>query len=175
MRRLQAAGARWRATLFALGVMTTLLCAAPATAQDDRFLAATWGETHVIAATIGAPTNLVTLARQYEGKRASQLGLPRSLWCADFVNKVRLEAGLRAVPSRLARDQIHGGRRLAEPIPGAVVILSRGHGGRAGHTGFVVAVLPGGDIVVVSGNHGNRVAESTYRRSRVIAFVDPTS
>jgi uncharacterized protein (TIGR02594 family) len=173
MRRLFTAGARWRATLFALGVMTTLSFTAPATAQDDRFLASTWGETHSIAAAIGAPTDLVALARRYKGKRASQLGLPRSLWCADFVNKVRLEAGLRAVPSRLARDQINGGRRIAEPVSGAVVILSRGRGG--GHTGFVAAVLPGGDIVVVSGNHGNRVAESTYRRSRVIAFVDPTT
>lgn len=176
MRRLHIARAGWRAALSTLGFIVALIfVTSPVAAQDDRFIGATWGEPHGAVGSWGGPKDLVALARRYDGMRASQLGLPRALWCADFVNKVRIEAGFRPVPSRLARDQLHGGQRITEPVPGAVVILSRGRSGRAGHTGFVAKVLPGGDIVVVSGNHGGRVAESIYPRSRVVAFVEPTT
>lgn len=125
------------------------------------------------------PLDLVATARRHVGAHAQELGLPNSLWCADFVNRVRREVGLRAVPSRLARDQVTGGRRVVEPHPGVVVIVSRRGGAAAAHTGVVADVLANGDIVVISGNsgvrdrRGRRVTEAVYPRSRVIAFVDP--
>lgn len=120
------------------------------------------------------PLDLVALARQHDGKRAAQLGLPRTLWCADFVNMVRREAGLRPVPSRLARDQALGGPRLASPRVGAIVVLSRGKSRVAAHTGIVSGITASGDLVVISGNHNRQVAEAVYARSRAIAFVDPS-
>lgn len=169
MRRTTPAAARRRAAMLGLALL-----AAPhmARAEDDRLVAVLWGERHLSHVK---PSDLVEIARSYDGKRASQLGLPRSLWCADFVNKVRREAGLKAVPSRLARDQTKVGRRLSAPRVGAVVVLSRGRSRTAGHTGIVTGITPAGDVVVISGNHGHRVAESVYPRSRVIAYVDPSS
>lgn len=126
------------------------------------------------SSTSAHPLDLVSLARQHDGKRASQLGLPRTLWCADFVNLVRREAGLRPVPSRLARDQALGGTRLAAPRVGTIVVLSRGKSRVAAHTGIVSGITASGDLVVISGNHNRQVAEAVYARSRAIAFVDPS-
>lgn len=124
--------------------------------------------------TSSHPMDLVSLARQHDGKRAAQLGLPRSLWCADFVNLVRREAGLKAVPSRLARDQVLGGVRISAPRVGAIVVLSRGKSRVAAHTGIISGVTQSGDLVVISGNHNRQVAEAVYSRSRAIVFVDPS-
>lgn len=167
LRTLAVAGA------MALAMIAAML-SAPAQAQGqpaDRFLVATWGETS--SSSWGSRSDLVSIARRHIGATARDLHLPRSLWCGDFVNLVRKEAGLSPVPSRLARDQARGGRHLSEPRPGAVVVLSRGRGGRAGHTGIISAVTPSGDLVVISGNHRRHVAEAVYPRWRVVAFVDP--
>ena len=117
--------------------------------------------------------DLDSVARRYLNKTASDLRLPRSLWCADFTNLVRKEAGLRPVPSRLARDQVKGGQRISTPVIGAIVVLSRGRSWRSGHTGIVSGLTPDGDPVIISGNHNRRVAEAVYPRSRVIAYVAP--
>ena len=117
--------------------------------------------------------DLDSVARRYLNKTAADLRLPRSLWCADFTNLVRKEAGFRPVPSRHARDQVKGGQRISTPVIGAIVVLSRGRSWRSGHTGIVSGLTPGGDPVVISGNHNRRVAEAVYPRSRVIAYVVP--
>lgn len=127
--------------------------------------------------TLGSPRrgrDLVRIARRHIGKRASDLGLPRRLWCADFVNKVRREAGLKAVPSRLARAQASVGRRLSSPRVGAIAVISRRGGRLAGHTG-IIAAFDASTLTLVSGNSiGRRVAEETVSRSRLIAVVDPS-
>ena len=148
------------------GALCALSMNSPRAEDSERFA-------HQPAARSSPSRDLVSIARSHEGKRAAQLGLPRSLWCADFMNLVRREGGLKPVPSRMARDQVLGGTRLREPRPGAIVTLS-GRGRAVAHTGIVAAVLPGGDILVVSGNHGHRVAESVYPRGRIVALVDPS-
>ena len=64
------------------------------------------------------------------------------------------------------------GRRLSGPQVGAVAVMARRGGG---HVGVVSGVLPNGDVKVISGNHGHRVAESVYGRGRIVAFVLPTT
>lgn len=143
-------------------------------ADDDRLVAVRWGEAHKVTGFwSGGGGDLVEIARRHIDKRARDLSLPRSLWCGDFTNLVRREAGLPPVPSRLARDQVKGGTRIAAPKVGAIVVLSRGRSRSAGHTGIVSGVTPDGDPVVISGNHGGKVAEAVYPKSRVVAFVDP--
>lgn len=117
---------------------------------------------------------IVGIARRHLGKRASDLGLPRSLWCGDFVNRVRREAGLRPVPSRLARDQVRIGSRLSEPRVGAIAVISRRGGRLAGHTGIIWG-FDQHHVMLISGNAaGRRVAEETVSRSRLIAIIDPS-
>ena len=49
--------------------------------------------------------------------------------------------------------------------------MSRGR--RGGHVGVVSGIDANGNPIVVSGNHGRRVAESVYPRGRVYAYVMP--
>jgi hypothetical protein len=43
-----------------------------------------------------------------------------------------------------------------------------------GHVGIVSGFTKNGDPIVISGNHGHRVAESVYPRHRIRAWVSPT-
>lgn len=169
LRWIAAAGLA--ALLFAAGISVAI-------AEDDTssspraVLLASLGEQSTAPAASRAA--LVGIARRHIGKRASDLGLPARLWCADFANLVRREAGFAAVPSRLARDQARVGRRLAAPAVGAIAVLSRRGGRLAGHTGIIWGFNEH-HVMLISGNAaGRRVAEETIPRSRVIAIVDPS-
>jgi len=110
-------------------------------------------------------------AGKWMGARAHQIGLPRRLWCADFANKVLASVGLSGTGSRSARSFAGYGQRVTGPQVGAIAVLSRGK--RGGHVGFVVGTDRRGNPVIVSGNHGRRVAEAVYPRRRVLAYVWP--
>jgi len=104
---------------------------------------------------VGGNSHLVSVAMQDIGRTASQLGLPRHLWCADAVNRWRYKAGLPIVPSRKAIDQVKLGKRVTQPVPGAIVVTGR-YGGA--HVDVVVAVLGKDMIRTVGGNVTGRVA-----------------
>jgi len=95
----------------------------------------------------------------------------RSLWCADFLNFVLARSGLRGTGSSMARSFASYGERIPGPRVGAIAVFARGQ--RGGHVGIVSGVDASGNPIVVSGNHGGRVAEAKYARSRVIAYVWP--
>jgi uncharacterized protein (TIGR02594 family) len=44
-----------------------------------------------------------------------------------------------------------------------------------GHVGVVSGIDASGNPIVVSGNNGNRVREAVLSRSRIYAYVMPTS
>jgi hypothetical protein len=49
--------------------------------------------------------------------------------------------------------------------------LSRGP--RGGHVGVISGIDPKGNVILVSGNHNNTVAEAVYPRRRILAYVMP--
>jgi hypothetical protein len=57
------------------------------------------------------------------------------------------------------------------PQVGAIVTKGRRGGG---HVGIVSGFTKNGDPIVISGNLGNRVRKSVYRRHRIRAWVSPT-
>lgn len=122
----------------------------------------------------GAPafgaTRAVEIARRYLGKTGPELGLPASLWCGDFVNLVRRQAGLRVVPSRRAFDQAKFGRRLSRPAVGALLLTPRGRGG--GHVDWIVAVHADGSVTTIGGNVDRKVSERHRPGAGII--IDPT-
>ncbi len=107
-------------------------------------------------------------------RRAAISALARSS-AQNFV--VRKFHGLRAAEDRpsaggnLASSYASYGRRVAGPQVGALAVMTRGK--RGGHVGVVSGVTPEGNVIVVSGNHNNVVAESVYPRSRIYAYVMP--
>lgn len=114
-------------------------------------------------------SRVVTEARRYIG-RGNPTGRSR-LWCARFMNMVLKRVGMRGTGSDMARSFAHYGHRVSGPRVGAIAVMSRGR--RGGHVGVVSGIDKHGNPIVVSGNHGRRVAEAVYPRSRVYAYVMP--
>jgi uncharacterized protein (TIGR02594 family) len=108
---------------------------------------------------------LIARARADIGKTARDLGLHRlTLWCSEYLRHLTGTAG---VDDRARSWQA---RPKAAPSVGVVAVLSRGNGG---HVGIVTGFDDSGNPKIISGNHGGRVGESVYPRSRVIAWVIP--
>jgi uncharacterized protein (TIGR02594 family) len=116
-------------------------------------------------------SGLVETARSFIGR-----GNPTArgrLWCAAFMNLVLKRTGHQGSGSDMARSFSSYGQRLSGPQVGAIAVMSRGR--RGGHVGVVSGIDAKGNPIIVSGNHGNRVAESTYSKGRVYAYVMPAS
>jgi len=120
---------------------------------------------------LGSPEALLEALR-YMGANAKTLGLPPTLWCADFMNMVLRKIGIEATGSRAARSYLKYGQKIDGPRVGAIAIFTRG-GPNSGHLGIVRGTDGEGNPIIVSGNHNNRVAEAVYPKSRVLAYVVP--
>ena len=112
-------------------------------------------------------SNVVVEARRYIGTNPT--GRNR-LWCARFMNFVLEHTGHHGTGSDMARSFASYGQRIGGPQVGAIAVMSR-HGG--GHVGVVSGLDAAGNPVIVSGNHGGRVAEAVYPRGRIYAYVMP--
>ncbi len=121
-----------------------------------------------ITAPGGLASNVVAEARRYIGGNPTGRS---SLWCARFMNMVLQRSGHSTTGSDMARSFANYGQRVSGPQVGAIAVMSRGR--RGGHVGVVSGIDAKGNPIVVSGNHGRRVAEATYSRSRVYAYVMP--
>jgi len=94
------------------------------------------------------------------------------LWCATFMNLVLAKVGYAGTNSNVAKSFAHYGYRISEPQIGAIAVLTRGTSG--GHVGVVSGIDTSSNPIIISGNHGRRVGEAIYPRSRVIAYVMPS-
>ena len=79
--------------------------------------------------------------------------------------------GDRRLRVRAAKSFLDYGKRIDSPRVGAIVVLARGVNN--GHVGIVRGTDGAGNIIVISGNHGNKVWESPYPKSRVLGYVIP--
>lgn len=70
----------------------------------------------------------------------------------------------------LARNYASYGTRVSGPQVGAIAVMGRKGGG---HVGVVSAIDSDGNPIIISGNHGHKVAESKYPRGRIYAYVMP--
>lgn len=119
-------------------------------------------------ALVHAPSaSLVAEARRYLGTNPTGR---RSLWCGAFMSMVLERAGYKP-GGNLARAYASYGQRVSGPQVGAIAVMTRGKDG--GHVGVISGIDENGNLIVVSGNHNDTVAESVYPRSRVIAYVVP--
>lgn len=115
-------------------------------------------------------SNLVAEARRYIGGNPTGRS---SLWCARFMNMVLQRTGHQGTGSDMASSFARYGQRISGPQVGAIAVMSRGR--RGGHVGVVSGIDAKGNPIVISGNHGRRVAESVYSRGRIYAYVMPSS
>lgn len=111
-------------------------------------------------------------ALNWVGATSRQVGVPYpDLWCADFINFILRRTGHTTTNSRAAKSFLDYGKRIDSPRVGAIVVLARGVNN--GHVGIVRGTDGAGNIIVISGNHGNKVWESPYPKSRVLGYVVP--
>jgi uncharacterized protein (TIGR02594 family) len=145
-------------------------------ARRGRYAAATAAETSASQGFGGfgggfGGSNIVAEARRYIGS-----GNPTSrasLWCARFMNMVLERSGHKGTGSDMARSFASYGQRISGPQVGAIAVMSRGR--RGGHVGVVSGIDAKGNPIVISGNHGHRVAVATYSRGRIYAYDMPSS
>jgi uncharacterized protein (TIGR02594 family) len=129
-----------------------------------------FANTNASAASGGfGSSDVVAEARRYIGGNPTGRG---RLWCARFMNMVLERSGHHGTGSDLARSFANYGQRLSGPQVGAIAVMGRRGGG---HVGVVSGIDADGDPIVVSGNNGNRVREAVLSRSRIYAYVMPTS
>lgn len=112
--------------------------------------------------------DLLKEARKYIGTNPTGWA---SLWCAKFVAMICPECAAKVDNPNWARDYA-ALPHTKNPKPGALVVLKRGS---AGHIGVLAGFDKHDNPIVISGNTGRRghrvVAEGTYDKSRVIAYV----
>jgi len=124
------------------------------------------------AAQVPGAAGVLLEALRWQGRSASQIGLPTKLWCADFMNFVLRRAGGKGTQSRAARSFLKYGTKLDGPRVGAIAIMYR-KGPNNGHVGVVRGTDGQGNPIIVSGNHGNTVRQAVYPKGRVLAYVMP--
>jgi uncharacterized protein (TIGR02594 family) len=112
-------------------------------------------------------TDVVREARRWLGGNPTRRN---RLWCAAFMNFVLERTGRRGSGSDLARSFASYGHRVSGPQIGAIAVMSRKGGG---HVGVVSGIDAVGNPIIISGNHGHRVAEAVYPGRRVYAYVMP--
>jgi len=120
-------------------------------------------------ASYGGSSSLVAEARRYLGGNPTGRG---SLWCARFMNMVLQRAGYRGTGSDMARSFASYGHRISGPQIGAIAVMGRRGGG--GHVGIVSGIDARGNPIMISGNNGNRVRETSVSSGRIYAYVMPT-
>ena len=125
-------------------------------------------ENQAPVASYGGGSGIVAEARRYLGGNPTGRS---SLWCATFMNLVLERSGHKGTGSNMASSFASYGTRISGPQVGAIAVMTRGR--RGGHVGIVSGIDANGNPIIISGNHGRRVAESTYSRGRIYAYVMP--
>ena len=119
-------------------------------------------------ASYGGSSSLVAEARRYLGGNPTGRG---SLWCARFMNMVLQRAGYHGTGSDMARSFASYGHRVSGPQIGAIAVMGRRGGG---HVGIISGIDAKGNPIMISGNNGNRVRETSVSPGRIYAYVMPT-
>lgn len=92
-------------------------------------------------------------------------------WCAAFVGAMLARAGKKPSRSLMARSYLNWGVSIREPIPGAIVVFSRGRP-PAGHVAFVESVHDS-TLIVIGGNQSDAVTRAVYPKSKVLGYRWP--
>jgi uncharacterized protein (TIGR02594 family) len=119
-------------------------------------------------------SDLVAEARRWIGTNPTGWS---HVWCGRFMNFILERTGRRGSGSNLARSFADYGSRVSGPEIGAIAVMGRrgraAGGSPGGHVGVVSGIDPHGNPIIISGNHGHRVAEAVYPRGRIFAYVMP--
>jgi uncharacterized protein (TIGR02594 family) len=133
----------------------------------DRAVGVTGGLGRADGVTEGLGDRLVMIAQSQLGNGA--IYGRATLWCGRFMNWALARAGYSGTGSDMAKSFLSFPHTT--PHVGAIAVFNRG--GKYGHVGIVTGFDAEGNPIIISGNHGHRVARGVYPRRRVLAYVAP--
>ena len=140
----------------------------------DHFLRARCARAYSGDRLRGGAVQRTLLGLTLSNSARAQIGNGRSMGVKSFgargLNWLLEHAGYRGTGSDAAKSFLHFPHTHARV--GAIAVLWRKGGG---HVGIVSGSDRAGNPVLISGNHGHRVYEATYPRSRVLAYVVPAN
>ena len=90
-------------------------------------------------------------------------------WCSSFANFVVMKAGGTGTNNAMARSWENWGLSIEKPVPGCLVIFSRGADPRYGHVAFFLGESKT-HIYVLGGNQGDSVSIAKYPKSRLVCY-----
>jgi uncharacterized protein (TIGR02594 family) len=92
-------------------------------------------------------------------------------WCAAFVNAVLAANGVKGTGSLAAKSFLTFGKDdTKSPQKGDIAVVRTGAGD---HVGFVDSVDKAGNVKMLAGNTGDKVAEATYSKNQVLGIRRP--
>lgn len=92
-------------------------------------------------------------------------------WCAAFVNAVLAANGVKGTGSLAAKSFLTFGKDdTKSPQRGDIAVVRTKVGE---HVGFVDSVDKAGNVKMLAGNTGDKVAEATYSKSQILAIRRP--
>lgn len=106
---------------------------------------------------------------QYHNATSLKASTDEVPWCSAFANWVIKKSGLEGTNSALARSWEKWGKELKKPIPGCLVVLSRGSNPVFGHITFYLYETSK-YVYCIGGNQGDAVSIARYLKSRVVCY-----
>ena len=103
---------------------------------------------------------------------AAMASSDETAWCSAFVNFCVEKSGYAGTDSAAARSWLKWGGETLNPVPGSIVVFSRGNDSFSGHVAFYVSETVNG-INVLGGNQGNKVCYGEYSRDRLFGYRLP--
>lgn len=111
---------------------------------------------------------------EYHGTTTLKATADEIPWCSAFANWCMLQTGIVGTRLANARSWLQWGRVLTDPVPGCVMVLTRGNDLASGHVGFYLR-RAGTKVYLLGGNQSNAITESGYLRSRVLGYRWPAA
>ena len=112
-------------------------------------------------------SGVIAEALRYVG--AGNVTGAKGAWCADYASMILRRTGHHPLANRTVSAALAYGPRVRQPQPGDLVVINT-RAGYAQHVGFF-AGWNHGQMVMVSGNWGHRVAVSPSPPGAVAAFI----
>lgn len=133
----------------------------------------TIAKSHMGVAEVAGARDNPTILQFYADVDHPEIDNDETSWCAAFVGSCLKRAGMRYLPTLLARDYTKYGPDVKKPEVGRIAVFWRGSPSSwKGHVGFITK-FDDESLWILGGNQGNEVSVEKFSRSKLLAIVEP--
>ena len=106
---------------------------------------------------------------QYHNATSLKASTDEVPWCSSFVNYIVQKSGDKGTESAMARSWEKWGKEIEKPVPGCIVVFSRGSDKRFGHVA-IFCYETKKNIYVIGGNQSDSVNITPYSKSKFVTY-----